>query len=50
MPVEAESLAELPEKIVKLTKRMKAAAQELNFEEAARLRDRVKEMEKLQVK
>jgi len=55
VPVVAEpeaeyvSLKEIPEMIEKLRKEMKKAAEQLEFERAAKLRDRIKELEKMEL-
>jgi excinuclease ABC subunit B len=43
------SVAELNKEIARLEKEMKAAAQELAFEEAARLRDRIKTLRLMEI-
>ncbi len=43
------SLADLRKEIARLEKGMQAAAKELAFEEAARLRDRIKELRELEL-
>ncbi len=40
---------ELKKEITGLTRQMRQAAQELRFEDAAQLRDRIKELEELQI-
>ena len=47
--VQYSSLADLGKDIKRLTKEMQKAAKELEFEEAARLRDRVKELKELEL-
>ena len=55
VPVVAEpeaeyvSLKEIPEMIEKLREEMKKAAEQLEFERAAKLRDRIKELEKMEL-
>jgi excinuclease ABC subunit B len=55
VPVVAEpeaeyvSLEEIPEMIGKLRKEMEKAAEQLEFERAAKLRDRIKELEKIEL-
>ena len=46
IPEDAVSLTKL---ITELGKRMRASAKELDFEEAARLRDRIKELRREQI-